>query len=107
MKELKYSCVDEFARWIETTHDDEASAQIQIQTLLRHKDHLSNLKTRLIEKSKTSSCAPSLMGSPGPPLNLAGGGGVCFWAIAWMRVVRFQSAAIGVQIEKIIVGTEQ
>ncbi len=52
MKELKYSssCVDEFAKWMETTCDNEAHAQIQIQKLLRQKDRMSNLKTRLIEK---------------------------------------------------------
>jgi hypothetical protein len=63
LKEIKYSGVDGFARFLETTRDDEALAQIQIQTLRRQKDRMSNLKTRLIEKSKTSSCAPSLMGS--------------------------------------------
>jgi hypothetical protein len=51
MKELKYSSVDEFARWMETTRDDEAYAQIQIKKPQRQKDSMSNLKTRLIEKS--------------------------------------------------------
>jgi hypothetical protein len=64
LKELKHSGVDEF---LETTRDDEAPAQIQIQTLRRQKDRMSNLKTRLIEKSKTSSCAPLLMGSAPSP----------------------------------------
>jgi hypothetical protein len=63
MKKLKQSCVDEFARWMETTCDYEAHAQIQIKKLWRQKDSMSNLETRLIEKSKTSSCTPSLMGS--------------------------------------------
>ena len=65
LKELKFSWVDDFARWMETMRG--APAQSQIQALRRQKDCMSNLKTRLIEKSKTSSCAPSLMGSAPSP----------------------------------------
>ncbi len=67
LKELKFSSVDEFSRFQGTTRDDRAPAQIQIQTLRRQKDSMSNLKTRLIEKFKTSSCTPSLMGSAHSP----------------------------------------
>ncbi len=50
LKVLKYSCVDEFSRFLETTHNDEAHAQIQ--KLQRQKDCMSNLKTRLIESPR-------------------------------------------------------
>jgi hypothetical protein len=46
LKELKYSGVDGFARFLETTRDDEATAQIQIQTLRRQKDRTSNPENR-------------------------------------------------------------
>jgi hypothetical protein len=65
LKELKFSGVDDFARWMETMRG--APAQSQIQKLRRQKDRMSNLKTRLIEYSKPSSCAPSLMGSAPSP----------------------------------------
>jgi hypothetical protein len=44
-----------------------APAQSQIQKLRKQKDRMSDLKTRLIENSKPSSCAPSLMGSAPSP----------------------------------------
>jgi hypothetical protein len=53
----------EFARFLETTRDDEAHAQIPI--LWRQKDCMQLLKTRLIEKSMTSSFAQSPIGQKG------------------------------------------
>jgi hypothetical protein len=64
MKELKYSCADDVARFLETTHDDEAHALIP--KLRKKKVRMQLLKTRLIETSKNSSFAQSLMGSAPP-----------------------------------------
>ncbi len=55
--------VDEFARFLETTRDDETHAQIP--KLWRQRDSMQLLKTRLIDKLKTSSFAPSPMGQKG------------------------------------------
>ncbi len=57
---INFRGVDEFARFLETTHDDEAHAQIP--KLRRQKHRMQLLKKRLIERSTTSSFAQSPMG---------------------------------------------
>jgi hypothetical protein len=56
LRELKFGGVDEFTRFLEAARDDEAQAQIP--KLRKMKDRIQLLKTRLIEKSRTSSFAP-------------------------------------------------
>ena len=56
LMELKFGGVDEFTRFLEAARDDETHAQIP--KLRKMKDRIQLLKTRLIEKSRTSSFAP-------------------------------------------------
>ncbi len=65
LKELKFGGADEPARFLETTRDYEAHAQIQ--KLQRQKDRVGNLKACLMAKLNTSSFAPSLKGSAPSP----------------------------------------
>ena len=69
LKELKFDGgADELARFLETTRDDEAHAQIQ--KLQRQKARVSDLKARLMARLNTSSFAPSLKGSAPSPGDL-------------------------------------